>query len=669
MIVSYHGYETDLYHLRARHTVSLQGLRLDAIIAILDHMRFESRALRLEVEQLQHLQAPAILHWNLNHFVVLKKATARQAFIIDPAGGEKVLSIEEASRHFTGIALEVSPRPDFVRKDEAMKISLGSVLGNVRGFYGAGIPILMVSIALLLVGFALPIVTQLVIDKAVLADNLSLLNVLALAFLALIVSQFGLELLRARSLQIVSNMLSYQFVGRVIGHLFRLKAEFFFKRDLADMLSRIQSVNYVQDTITRGGLGLFIDGAMVVISVGLLALYSPLMTVVVVLCVLINFAVSWFTFPSLRYLSEQSLTSAARTQSHLMESIRAMTVIKVLGKEGQRESGWRNLFVSQLNRGFRASSLQIYINGAQTLVSSLQLLIILYLGSRAVIEGPRFSIGMLYAFLSFRQIFSDRSAALISQISQFRLLGLHLSRIGDIVLEPVPTVPIAELRRNFEGRIEFENVSFAYGAADPLVLRRLSLEVAPGEFVAIVGPSGSGKTTFLRLLLGIIEPGEGRISYDGCELASAKRDLFHQNVIGTVLQDDKLISGTIADNIAFFDPQIDLDRVRSVAQAAGIDHEISLLPSRYFTLVGDMGSALSGGQQQRILLARALYRNPKVLILDEGTANLDEENEHRIADVIAGLDITRIVVAHRPALVSRASRVLQMADGRFQSVR
>ena len=282
-----------------------------------------------------------------------------------------------------------------------------------------------------------------------------------------------------------------------------------------------------------------------------------------------------------------------------------------------------------------------------------------------IIAGEGFSVGMLFAYLSFRQTFTDRVLALINEAFNFRLLTLHLDRISDIVhaeREAAPDEPSSEDAPP-KGAIEARGVRFRYGAGDRLILDGVDLCVAPGEFLAITGASGGGKSTLLKLLLGLYDPVEGEILLDGRPPDLTGWRAWRRHV-GVVAQDDQLLSGTLADNIAFFDPELDMARVREAASAARIQDDIMAMPMQFLSLVGDMGAALSGGQRQRVLLARALYRRPSILILDEGTANLDPQTETEIADTIAAMAITRIVVAHRPALVRRADRVVRVEGGR-----
>ncbi|MCC5869867.1 MAG: ATP-binding cassette domain-containing protein, partial [Gammaproteobacteria bacterium] len=301
-----------------------------------------------------------------------------------------------------------------------------------------------------------------------------------------------------------------------------------------------------------------------------------------------------------------------------------------------------------------------------TLLSTLQMLMVLYLGAGAVIAGSM-TLGMLFAFQSYRSSFSSAAEGLVAVFFEWRLVGLHLERLADIIqAEPEADGDAGSLTRMaLAGHLQVETLRFRYGDNEPWVIDGLSLHIRPGERVAIVGRSGGGKSTLIKLLVGLYTPAEGRILYDG-------RPMTHWGLravrsrIGVVMQDDRLLSGSLADNIAFFDLQIDLARVEACARAACVHEEIMAMPMGYRTLVGDMGSALSGGQIQRILLARALYAQPALLLLDEGTANLDAGSEQRIVEALAQLPVTQIIIAHRAQAVAAANRVLELHDGRLR---
>src|SRR5262245_36612778 len=407
---------------------------------------------------------------------------------------------------------------------------------------------------------------------------------------------------------------------------------------------------------------------MAFIAGAILFFYSTTLALIVFAAVLIHLAFSLALQALMNQRMEQSIIAQAEEQTHLIETVRAATTIKLLGREVVREGAWRNLHVRTTNVGISLGRLEINQTLLQNALTGLQTVLVIYLAGQLILSGQGFSVGMLFSFLAFRQTFTDRSLALVKQLVEFRYLRLYLDRLGDIVLTPAEGSTNSAGLLQVEGHMRLKGVSFRYGPTDPVVLEDIDLEISPGDYIAIQGASGSGKTTLLKLLLGLAQPTKGAIELDG-HLATPDRWRTWRNEVGVVAQEDRLLSGTIADNIAGFDPDLDIQRVIEAATAAQVHADVMSKPMQYLTLVGDMGSTLSGGQRQRVLLARALYRKPKILVLDEGTANLDERNEELIADLIDQMPITRIVIAHRPALLRRARRVLSVSGRRLMAVK
>ena len=661
MVARYHGHDMDLNGLRQRFTLSMSGISLRSLMGLADQLGFSTRPLRVELSALSKVQFPAILHWDLNHFVVLNSITRKGVVIHDPAIGVRKLPLADVSKHFTGVVLELTPAASFRPMHARAPISLSSLWSQMTGMGSALAQVIALSAALQIAAFAAPFQIQLVVDEAVFHADQDLLIVLALAFGALVVIQASIEALRGWALRVFGHLLSFQIVGNLVRHMMRLPADFFEKRHVGDILSRIGAAQPIQDAITRGVVAAIIDGVMSFIAAVILFFYSVMLAAIVVFAALLHLALVFSLYPGMRHRMEEEILARAKEQSHLMESVRAATIIKLMGREAERESAWRNLYAEVTNAGISVGKYQIGFVFIQTLLSGLVNVIIIYLGARLILTGQGFSVGMLFAFLSFRQTFNERVVGFINQLVQFRLLRLHLDRLADIVTAVPETEGATSQRLDVKGAIKVRELSFRYGVADQFVLQDVNFEAMPGEFVAITGPSGGGKTTFLKLLLGLHRATSGTIDLDGNRADPELWRAWRAHV-GVVSQDDRLLSGTIADNIAFFDPDLDMAKVQAAAVAAQVHEEIMRAPMQYLALVGDMGSTLSGGQRQRVLLARALYSQPRVLFLDEGTANLDEETEAAIADLIEKMPITRIVVAHRPALIRRAKRVFLVKE-------
>lgn len=346
-----------------------------------------------------------------------------------------------------------------------------------------------------------------------------------------------------------------------------------------------------------------------------------------------------------------------------------MTTLRLFGRETLRHALWQTQLTDAVNADVRVARIRIWQSAANTLIFGIENILAIWLAVGFVIDGKGFSVGMVFAYLAYKSQFMEKSAALINQAIAFKMLGLHLERLSDITLsdEDKSFGASADIETEVRGKIELRDVFYRYAPSDPLVLDGLNLTIEPGEHIAITGPSGGGKSTLVKLLLGLVEPVAGELLVDGLPLNRFGYKSYREQ-IGAVLQEDSLFAGTIADNIALFDDAVDMDRLVAAAVAASIHADIIGMPMRYETLVGDMGSTLSGGQKQRLLLARALYRQPKILIMDEGTAHLDVQHEQAVNAAIATLGITRIIIAHRQETIAQAQRVVVMLAGKLHAL-
>jgi len=443
----------------------------------------------------------------------------------------------------------------------------------------------------------------------------------------------------------------------------KLPLPYFEKRHTGDIVSRFGSIQTIQHSLTTQFVEGIIDGVMVIGTLIVMLLYSPQLTAVACVAVLLYALLRWSIFSQLREANAEQIVHAAKQQTHFMESVRGVQSVRLFNRVEERRASWMNNLTDQFNAELRIARLSISYQTANTLLFNAERVIVIWLAALAVLD-TRFSVGMLFAFISYKDQFSSRLAALIDKLFELRMMKLHGERVADIVLTEVEkdeqTIEVDAER--IVPEIEIKNLSFRYSDSEPFVLKELNVKIPAGQCVAITGPSGCGKTTLLKLLLGLLEPTEGTILIGGVELKQLGLNNYRQ-LLGTVMQDDQLFAGSIADNISFFDPAPDQQHVAQCALQAAIHHEIAVMPMAYHTLVGDIGTGLSGGQKQRLLLARALYRQPKLLVLDEATSHLDIWNEQAVNAAITKLDLTRIIVAHRPETIAMAQRVIVLQGG------
>ncbi len=664
MVAEAHELRLGLPELRRRFSLSLKGAKLNHLIHVAQQLGFQSRALRLDLDDIPKLKLPCILHWDLNHFVVLAKADKRQATVLDPAFGERRVDYAELSRHFTGVALELTPTTGFQPRRAAPSISARQLAGPVRGLWRALGQILALSLALQVFVLLAPFLMQWVVDQVLVSADQDLLTVLGLGFGLALLLQIGIGLLRGWSVVYLSSRLGLQWMGNVFAHLMRLPLEFFEKRHLGDITSRLGSIGTIQKTLTTSFVEALIDGVMAMATFALMLVYSWKLATVTVGAVGLYLGIRALAYRPVRDRVERQLVAAAKQQSHLLESLRGMQSLKVAGHESQRRASYDNLMVETVNGEVRLARLNLGFSGASQLVFGIERIAVIWIGALLALQNV-FSVGMLIAYLAYKDQFAQRTAALIDKWIEFRMLRLHGERLADIVL----TEPEVDAASAFEAapptdvRIEVDNLSFRYAEGEPWVLRECSFSIAPGESVAIIGPSGCGKTTLMKLMLGLLTPSDGSIRIGGKDI----RTLGKRNVramVGAVMQDDQLFAGSLADNIGLFDNEFDLARIEAAARLAAVHEDIAAMPMGYHSLIGDMGSSLSGGQKQRVILARALYRHPKLLFLDEATSHLDVMRERQVNAAVRKLALTKVIVAHRPETIASADRVLVMEGGR-----
>ena len=665
MVASHHGSELPLRELRRRFPLSLKGADLRRLVFVAGELGFAHRPLRLELDELQQLATPCILHWDLNHYVVLVRCKGDQVTIHDPAVGRRTLTRSEVSRHFTGIALELTPSATFKQEVAAPAISLRTFTGSITGLWRSLALVLSLSVALQVFALTSPLFMQWVVDQVLVAADRSLLTVLGLGFGLALLLQLAIGVLRGWAVVYLSAQLGLQWASNVFNHLLKLPLDFFEKRHLGDITSRMGSVQAIQKTLTTGFVEAIIDGLMALVTLAMMLLYSAKLTLVTLLAVALYLALRWLSYRPVRDGNEQHLIKAARQESHLLESIRGIQSLKVAGCEPARRSAYANLLNDTVNRETWLARLDLGFGTASQLIFGIERIAVIWFGATLALENV-FSVGMLVAYLAYKDQFSGRVSSLIDKGIELRMLRLHRERLADIVLAaPDPAIHEAMVDGDLPGAdLEVRGVGFRYAEGEPSVLQDCSFTIADGESVAIVGASGCGKTTLAKVMLGLLPATTGAVLVGGQELRTLGPGRFRR-CVAAVMQDDQLFATSLAENIALGDDAYDMERVESAARLAAIHDEIVAMPMGYHSLVGDMGAALSGGQKQRVILARALYRQPRILFLDEATSHLDVERERMVNEAVGQLQLTRVIIAHRPETIASADRVLVMHGGRI----
>lgn len=663
MVAAAYGAELRLADLRQRFPLSRKGTSLNQLVSMAQQLGFQARALRLELDDLGKLQRPCILHWDLNHFVVLVDVSPDKVTVLDPAFGKRTLPLSAFSDHFTGIALELTPTPEFI-PTQAPRERTHTFTYFLKGHGRALAQIFVLSAILQALLILTPFYLQSVVDRTLVPADTPLLTILGIGFGLILLFQVGIGLLRGWAVVYLSSRLGLQWLGHVFAHVIRLPLSFFENRHLGDITSRMMSVQTIQRTLTTSFVEAIIDGLMAIVTLGLMVYYSGRLALITVVAVGLYASVRALAYQPVRERTEQQLVASAKQQTHLLETLRGMQSVKVMGLEAFRRVIYNNLMSDTVNQENRIAKVGLYFNGFSQVAFGVERIAVVWVGAILVIHHA-FTVGMLVAYLAYKDQFAERMKSLIDKGFEFSMLRLHGDRLADILSTPIEdglslpeVVPPAQLS------IDVQGLSFRYAEGEPWVVRNCSFQIQDGESVAVVGASGCGKTTLTKLILGLLKPSEGSIRIGGLDLHQVGPHHLRA-LMGVVMQDDQLFAGSIADNICLFEQSPDQARIEHAAALASIHEEILAMPMGYHTLIDDMGNSLSGGEKQRLILARALYRHPRVLILDEATSHLDVTRERWVNETIKHLNLTRVIIAHRPETIASADRVLEMAEGKI----
>lgn len=661
MVAAYFDRDQTPEGMRSLAGLSPQGVDFRTLMNLAGKAGLVARPVRCDVADLKQLQTPAILHWCMDHFVVLVRVKRRGVLVNDPALGQRFVKMRELDESFTGVALELTPGPRFGEQKPDQGIRLRDFLASFQflGRYLSAMLLLLIFIQLL--SLVPAIATQLLIDQVVLGqDQAWLLQTLA-GVAAIMLVVVLLEALRQWAALYSGTRLAFDSSSMVVQHLFGLPAAFFHARHPGDILSKLDSLTPIRQALTQQGVNAVVHSVVIATTLAIMFIYSAALAGVSVIGLLLSALLRAALVPTNRRLNEETLVHNARQNSSLLETLRAYDSVQLQGLVATRLADWQRHFAAATNARTRRGQLLIFSTAGSGFISTMEQVLFLGIGIVGITEN-QVTLGILFAFMSLRGRLSAAALQLSTILQDLYLLKTHTSRLSDILLErPALQVQKHGISKPVRGCLSVGNVSFRYGDG-PAILEGFSCAIDAGEHIAITGPSGCGKSTLLAVMSGQLRPQQGSVCLDASEL-----DLWHseslRNAMAVILQDDALFPGSIAENICGFSEAPDMEAMRRAAVHAVIWSDIRAMPMMHHTRIGDMQGGLSGGQRQRIILARAFYRRPRILLMDEATSQLDRDTERRVMDAIDTMDITTISVTHRQDVIARAERVIRLGPG------
>lgn len=517
-----------------------------------------------------------------------------------------------------------------------------------------------------LFGLVTPLFTQVILDKVIVHRSLMTLNVLAFAFVAVMIFELLLNFSRKYIFIHTASKIDAKLGAKLFNHLFKLPYTYFENRKVGNIITRVRELDQIREFITNKSISVILDVFFSFVFVIMMLIYSPLLTFTVIAFVALIAAIYLIVTPEFRSRLENKFQMGAQSNSYLVESVTGIQTVKSLAVEGSMQKKWEDYLAKYISSSFKLANLGNILNAIVTMLQKAMTIAILYFGVKLVIAN-KLTIGQLIAFQMFSNQFSAPILRLVNLWNEFQQCLLGIDRLGDILNNPIElqnekaiTLP------KLQGEVKFDNICFKYNPNSPYVINNFSFNVKPGSSIGIVGRSGSGKSTITKLIQRLYLTNEGAIYIDGIDLRQMNPYWLRFN-IGVVLQENYLFSGTIRENISQARPNASIEAIIQAATLAGAHEFISQLPEGYDTVVGERGSTLSGGQKQRIAIARALITNPKIFIMDEATSALDYESERIILNNMDSITKgrTTFIIAHRLSAVKNCDTILVMDKGRI----
>ncbi len=671
MILRYYGKHVSINRLRDLANVSREGATLHSVAEAAESLGFHTRGIRAAYEHLLKVELPAVAHWEGFHYIVLYEARPDRVVVADPAIGLRKLTREQFEKGWTGYLLLLTPTPTLEKVTES-KTTFGRFLPLLKPYRGLLFEIFLASLVLQLFGLASPIFTQVIVDKVLVHKSTSMLNILLIGMLLIAVFQTATTALRYYLLVHTTRRIDMQMVVDFYRHILSLPMRYFEERKVGDILKRFNENARIRDFLTGRALGVTLDCLMIFVYLALMFYYNAKLTLLALAFIPGYVILTLVVTPIFKRQFREAFEKEAEADSQMVESVTGVGTVKATAAERRIRWKLEGLIVKSLNVQFRSALTGMGTISIGNMLQTLNTLFLFWYGAHLVIDGE-LSVGQLVAFNVLVGSVTRPILSVVDLWREFQEINIALERLNDVFEakpEEDPTKQALINMPRIRGHIKFDNVTFRYPTRpDRNALQNVTLEILPGQTIALVGRSGSGKTTFANMLLRLHQPNDGRIYVDGYDLRQVALNSLRSQ-IGVVPQDVFLFSGTIRENIAFGDPDAPLEQVVGASMLAGAHEFVSELPLGYETKIGERGQSLSGGQKQRIAIARALFKKPRILIFDEATSALDTESERAIQQNLDQIlkDRTTLIIAHRLSTVRNADVIVVMDRGAIREI-
>lgn len=667
MICKHYGIPMTLGKLRELANVTTQGATLDSLARAGESLGFTTRGVQCTFEPLMGFDLPMIVHWEGYHYVIVYGISKRHVWVADPAIGFKKMTIEEFERGWSGTCLVFSPARD-LQQQTVSRSPWVRFVGYLKPYKNILGYLFLATFVIQVLGLVPPIIIQNILDGVIVHENVNLLHLL---IGGLVISNVFTQLMstvRSFLANFMVRNMDFAMMSQFFKHTMSLPYGFFATRKTGDVFARFQENQTIRAFLTESTVTTVLNLLMVFIYFTIMFLYNVKLTLLLIGFVIPIVALTVLVTPKIKTYARETFTAGTESKSFLMEALGAIETVKGMGMERPLRLKWEKKYAKALEVQHRAQSFHVLVSLGGQVLNAATTIAILWVGASLVL-AHELTVGQLIAFNALMGCVLAPLMGLVGLWSMLNDAGVAMERLGD-VLDVAPEQKPEELSSrvvlpDLQGSINLEGVYFRYaGNEGAYVLQNVNLEIKPGELVAIVGQSGSGKTTLAKLLVGLYGVNEGRITVDGYDMATIDKTYYRAQV-GYVMQSNLLFSGTIAENIASGDEHPDRRRIEEVARMADAHGFISKMPLGYEQVVGERGMGLSGGQIQRLCIARALYRDPRLLVFDEATSALDTQSESHIignmGEILKGR--TAVIIAHRLSTIMQADKIVVLHNG------